>query len=283
MLRDLPIAILLNSFSGKGKAIHICRSLEQILTTENISFSTFSDDWPLNLSGFSEAWVIGGDGTVNYYINRYPEHDIPFAIFKGGTGNDLSQKLYGDLSPEEQAHLVLKASGKRIDAGNCNGRLYANSLGIGFDGEVLRSMNAVRWLGGHLGYLAVVIKNIFSFREIRFCITAGDKIFKREFLLVIVNNSTTTGGGFLVSPAASLTDGKLDMVLCDKLPVLKRLRYLPVIEKGKHLSLPFISYSRETTVNIACEKEIFAQVDGELISATVFNISVSKDALFIKY
>jgi diacylglycerol kinase family enzyme len=128
-----------------------------------------------------------------------------------------------------------------------------------------------------------VIKKIFSFREFRFKIEAGDKLLEKEFLLVIVNNSTTTGGGFLVTPKASLTDGKLDMVLCEKLSVWKRLRYLPVIENGKHTELPFIQYSQEAAVKISCDKAIFAQADGELISGASFDISVIKDGLLIKY
>jgi len=277
------ILLLINSRSGKGKAMALAATAEAELSGRNINFKKSIDDWPATLTECSEVWLFGGDGTVNYFINRYPRSEIPLAIFKGGTGNDLSWKLYGDISPQEQISLVLQASSKKTDLGSCNGRLYANSLGIGFDGEVLRSMDTVRWLGGHLGYLFVVIKKIFSFKEFSFRVTAGEKTLNKKFLLVIVNNSSRTGGGFMVSPKASLTDGKLDMVLCEQLPVLKRLRYLPVIEKGKHLELPFIHYSHEDSVKIECDKELYAQIDGELISGSSFDIKVMKEGLNILF
>ena len=281
-MSNANILLLVNSLSGKGKAMQICEELKKELAGRKISFTLFVDQWPENIQGFSETWLIGGDGTVHYYINRYKNCRIPLVIFKGGTGNDLAWKLYGDISLAEQAELVLNAPVRSIDLGSCNGRLYANSLGIGFDGEVLRSMDAIRLFGGHLGYLLVVIKKIFSFREFSFRIRAGDRISAGKYLLVIINNSTRTGGGFMVSPRASLTDGSLDMVLCEKLPVMKRLRYLPVIEKGKHLDLPFIHYSYETAVQISCDEEVFAQMDGELISAKTFDIKVMPGALAVK-
>ena len=277
------ILLLVNSHSGKGKALKVSGLLQVILSEKNIAFRIYKDTWPDQLTGFTEVWLVGGDGTVNYYINRFKDAAIPFAIFKGGTGNDLAWKLYGDISTKQQADLILQSSPRKIDCGVCNGRLYANSLGIGFDGEVLRSMGAIRWLGGHLGYLLVVIKKICSFREFSFKITAGSQRFSGKYLLVIINNSSRTGGGFMVSPKASLTDGKLDLVLCQELTLLKRLRYLPVIEKGKHTDLPFIHYSHEDGVKIVCDREVFAQIDGEQIAAKIFDIKMIREALLVKY
>lgn len=283
MLKTRHIAILVNPSSGAGKGMKAGEQLQAALIQRKIHFTFFAGDWPTDLDSFTEVWLVGGDGTVNYFINKYQNLQIPFALFKGGTGNDFTWKLYGDISIEEQIQLVLNADAKRVDAGSCNGRLYVNSLGIGFDGEVLKSIGTIRWLGGHLGYLFVVLKKIFSFKEFSFRITTAAGTSLKEYLLVIVNNSSRTGGGFMVSPKASLTDGMLDLVLCEKLPVLKRLRYLPVIEKGKHLNLPFIHYTHEREVRIECGREVFAQVDGELISAASFYIKVLKEYLSVKY
>ncbi|MEJ7610718.1 MAG: diacylglycerol kinase family protein [Ferruginibacter sp.] len=283
MQQKRAVLLLVNSLSGKGNARRVSAILQNLLALKEIEFSCFEDKWPGEFAGFTEVWLVGGDGTVNYFINRYKSIPVPFAVFKGGTGNDLAWKLYGDISTEQQAELVLRSAPRGIDCGNCNGRLYANSLGIGFDGEVLRSKGAIRWLGGHLGYLLAVIGKILSFREFTFTITSGSQQFSGKYLLVIVNNSSRTGGGFMVSPRASLDDGKLDMVLCDKLSVLKRLRYLPVIEKGKHTALSFINYLQEPSFQILCGEEVFAQIDGELISGKTFDIRVIKEGLSVLY
>jgi diacylglycerol kinase family enzyme len=55
------------------------------------------------------------------------------------------------------------------------------------------------------------------------------------------------------------------------------------LKKGKHLDLPFIHYTHEEYVKIDCGREVFAQVDGELISASSFDIKVLKEYLSVKY
>ena len=274
---------MVNPRSGKGAAIKTGRWLAEQLTARNIKHEMYTDIWPQQFEGFTEVWIIGGDGTMNYFVNTYRNIGLPLVAFKGGTGNDFCWKLYGDISLEKQFDLVLNAIPKPVDAITCNGKLYVNSLGIGFDGEVLQSMGTVRWLGGHLGYLWVVIKKIFSYKDPVFTITCGDNILKEKFLLVIVNNSSRTGGGFMVTPEASVNDGLADMVLCKPLSLLNRFRFLPVIEKGKHLDKPFIIFAQQSQTRIECEKELPAALDGELIKGKLFEIKVLPGLLRFKY
>lgn len=280
---ETSIAILVNPRSGKGEAAKTGQWLKEQLEGRNIDHALFIETWPTHFDSFTEVWIVGGDGTMNYFLNAYRNIVLPLVIFKGGTGDDFAWKLYGDISLKDQLELVLKASPKHVDALSCNDKLYINSLGIGFDGEVLQSMDTVRWLGGHLGYLWVVIKKIFSYKEPVFTITCGDKVFKEKFLLVIVNNSSRTGGGFMVTPEASINDGLADMVLCKPLSLLKRFRYLPVIEKGKHLQQPFIVFNQQSQVRIECEKELSVALDGELIRGRTFEIKVLPGLLKFKY
>lgn len=283
MPTEKNIAILVNSTAGKGRALKIAGTITTLLTGMGHNFSQFMDDWPDDLTRFSDVWVIGGDGTLNYFLNRYKNCLVPVSLFKGGTGNDFSWKLYGDISVEAQVNLVLEASAKPVDAASCNDKLFINGVGIGFDGVVLQSMKAVRFIGGHLGYLLVVLRKIFSFKEYRYQFRVDERIINDRFLLLMVTNSSRTGGGFHVSPMADITDGKLNMILCSRLPVSGRLRYLPVIEKGKHLSLPFIQQHIIESVTIECEKELPAQLDGELIYASRFDIAILPGRFFFRF
>lgn len=279
----MHIAVLVNPLSGKGKAVKTGKWLTNQMAIRNIGHTLYSTGWPGSLENFSEVWIVGGDGTINFFLNKYKANKLPLVLFKGGTGNDLAWKLYGDISLEQQFTKALTSSPRAIDIGLCNGRFYVNSAGIGFDGEVLRSIGSIRRIGGHIGYLWVVIKKIFSFREIAFKIIMGNTCFNEKYLLVIINNSSRTGGGFMVTPKASLTDGKLDIVLCEPLSIFRRLKYLPVIEKGKHLSLPFIYYDQVQAVRIESAHELYAQLDGELIRSKIFEFEVLPGRLLIRY
>ena len=37
----------------------------------------FANDWPTELSDFDQVWVMGGDGTFNYFVNKYPSRQSP--------------------------------------------------------------------------------------------------------------------------------------------------------------------------------------------------------------
>lgn len=161
---DCHISVPINPLSGKGRAVKTGQWLTERVTLLKIRHQLFTAELPLHFEEFSEVWVVGGDGTVNYFLNHYRDIGLPLVFFKGGTGNYFSWKLYGDISLPEQLGKVLSAKPKKVDAASCNGQIYANSLGIGFDGEVLQSMGSIGWMGGHFSYLWVVLWKIFSFR-----------------------------------------------------------------------------------------------------------------------
>jgi diacylglycerol kinase (ATP) len=273
MFETKHIAVLYNPMAGNGKAVSVTSIISNKLESLGVSHEIIKQ-WPENLQPFSDIWIVGGDGTLNYFINKYPGCRIPLSIFKGGTGNDFSWQLYGDMSTADQVTSVLQAVPRNVDAAICNDTLYINSLGIGFDGEVLKSMKSVRKLGGHFGYLLVVLKKVFSFKEFGFSIRADGIETENRFLIVMVNNTRRTGGGFLVSPLAKIDDGKLDLLLCNKLSVMKRLKALPLIEKGKHLIKDFITYKQVETIRIQPTGTAFTSLDGELIEAKEYVIRV---------
>lgn len=273
-MNERKIALAVNPLAGKGKAETIAGLLAGRLYHFAIDYTLFNEQWPVDFNGYSEVWIIGGDGTLNYFINHYPDIQIPITIFKGGTGNDFAWKLYGDIEWKEQLQLVFNAEPKPVDAGRCNDKMFLNGVGIGFEGEVLQSMNTIRLIGGHIGYYLVVLKKIFSFNEYRFKIYADELIADEKLLLATVNNSSRTGGGFHISPKSSVADGLLDLVMCKPLSLLQRLMYLPRIEKGKHLSMPFVRHITGIHFTIECDKQLPAQLDGELIVSGKFEFNL---------
>jgi diacylglycerol kinase family enzyme len=277
------IALLVNSRAGKGKARTTAASVASYLQQRTIHYQLFSDDWPATFESFSDIWLFGGDGTLNYFINHYPHTKTPISIFKAGTGNDFSFLLYGNKGPEDQAAYVLNCLPKPVDAGICNEFLFLGSIGIGFDGAVLQHMNRIRNLGGYLGYYLAVLRQVFSFKEKNFRISGQRLLFDQRLLLVMIHNSSRTGGGFLVSPASSIDDGLLDLIVCKPLSVWKRLLHLPSIQKGKHLTLPFIHHFVGDSFVVECEKKLPAQCDGELFYAKRFTFQISKDRFLFRY
>lgn len=279
----MHIALVVNPKAGKGRSLKLMEQLKQQLQHRSVTCVAFTDEWPRDFHAFTDVWIVGGDGTLNYFINHYPDIELPLAIFKGGTGNDFAWKLYGDADVQQQLEIVLSSSPQPVDAAQCNEYLFVNGVGIGFDGEVLKQMKAIRLIGGHLGYYLVVLKTILSFKESSFDITGNGFTKKGKLLLAMVNNSSRTGGGFHVSPKASVHDGLIDLITSDPLSILQRFFYLPKIEKGNHLELPFIQHRTGESFLIECDRELPAQLDGELICSQRFEFKILKQQFLFRY
>lgn len=282
-LTPLHIAILSNEKAGKGKALQCAHAISEILSLKGIKHKIYSDIWPADFSAHSDIWIAGGDGTLHFFINHYPDIRKPLAIFPCGTGNDFAYEMYGRVSIQQQVERILSAPVKPVDAIQCNDRICINAAGIGFDGQILKDMDLIRYIGGHAGYLLAVLKNIFSFREYRFAIQSEVFSADEKFLLVMINNTRKTGGGFLVAPIANLNDGLLDVLLVEPIGIGKRLLNLSKIKSGTHYGLPFVKHFQCTSISIRASKPLFAHLDGELVCNDYFEFEVMKNKFNFRY
>ena len=271
----MQIAIVTNTLAGNGKAIKLSNKIQLILSSKNILSKIFVEtEWNNSIHDYDQAWIVGGDGTVNYFVNRFQDIKIPLCIFNGGTGNDFYALLYGKPDLETQINFVLQSKPKPIDAGKCNERYFLNGVGIGFEGAVVKNLIGVKKFGGKTSFMMAILRQIFFYKEQSYTIKCEEKIIENKFLMISIANGTRYGGGFYVAPLAKADDGLLDANLVQPLSVLKRLRYLPVIEKGKHLSKYFIEYFNTKKITIASNQIIQAHLDGEYLEASVLQIEI---------
>lgn len=269
-LTEKNIALVVNPFHAKARSL--ATAIVSILEQKKISHTVYTDPWPTDWTDITEAWIVGGDGTLNYFINRYPQIKLPLAIFNGGTGNDFHWLLYGNMSTDQQVERVLNAVPQPVDAGLCNRRLFINGVGIGFDGKVVKDLSGKEKRDGKAAYLLTVLKNIIRYRSFLCAVSTTDFQWGKKCFMISVANGKRYGGGFQVSPQSLVNDGLLDTNIVGRIYPLLRLRYLPLIQKGAHMNLPFITYVKSSMVVVKALQEIPAHADGEAFSATEFAI-----------
>lgn len=274
MIHPFNIAIVSNTLAGSGYPGLLSRQLQALLEKQQIPCTVFIDHWPDRFTGFTDIFILGGDGTLNHFINQYPNISIPLSVFKGGSGNDFGWKLYGNLSLEAQLRRVLASPPSPVDAGSCNGRLFLNGVGIGFDGEVVKSMGKKRLIAGHLAYLGTVIRKIFFYREKVLELTYNGRVEKDKYFMISIANGSRYGGGFMVAPQSVVNDGWLDLVIIRKIHPLKRFFYLPRVEKGKHITLPFVKVDKVKHIVIRADQSLPAHLDGEFTEGREFIIEL---------
>ena len=281
--QEKNIAIVSNPTRENEKSLVIADSISLLLKGMAVRHRCFLSSWPLNFDGFTEAWIVGGDGTLNYFINEYPDAGIPLSIFGGGSGNDFHWMIYGDLDLEQQVELVLEALPKPIDAGICNKRLFLNGVGIGFDGAIVKDLLGRKKLAGKSSYLLSILKNIISYQEKPCVFEMPGETFSQDCFLISIANGQRYGGGFHVTPRAKIDDQLLDVNIIGRISPLKRIRYLPIIEKGEHTELPFVKYRQAARIRISAPVKLHAHIDGEYLYESVFDIEVLPNRFFFLY
>ncbi|MEO6251935.1 MAG: diacylglycerol kinase family protein [Ferruginibacter sp.] len=271
----MRIAIVTNTLAGSGKAVKLAAKIQSILNNRKIACSIITEkEWDGRVYDFDQAWIVGGDGTLNYFVNQYNDIKTPLCIFNGGTGNDFYALLYGKITVEDQVGLVLRSSPKPIDAGICNDRYFLNGAGIGFDGAVAKGLQGVNKWGGKTSFMISILKHIFFYKEQHYSIASAEKTIEGKLMMISVANGSRYGGGFFVAPLAKPGDGLLDVNLVKPLSAFKRLKYLPVIEKGKHLGLPFNDHYNTRKITIKSDLPIQCHLDGEYLESKELTIEI---------
>jgi len=273
MIFEKHVALICNPTPGANKAFQLTDQIAVSLMNRQVKHSIFTVYWPEVWSDITDVWIIGGDGTLNYFINQYPEIKLPLSVFKGGSGNDFHWMLYDDIEVEEQIEKLLHCTTQLIDAGICNGKLFLNGVGIGFDGAIVKDLLGKKKLAGKASYLVSILKNIVGYSEKNYTISTGSEKITQDCFMLSIANAKRYGGSFQVAPKASVTDHLLDVNLVGRIAPFKRIRLLPVIEKGEHLNLSVIKYFQAEKVFIQAKTIVPAHLDGEFISNSTFEIN----------
>jgi diacylglycerol kinase (ATP) len=278
------IAIVCNSLAGNGRAVPLARTIAGELHSKRISYTLFMAEWPADFNRFTDVWIVGGDGTLNFFFNKYPGIKLPMVVFNGGTGNDIYAVLYKNKSFEEVLHAALTAVPKAIDAGKCNGKYFLNGVGIGFEGAVAKGLTGKKKKrSGKAAFMGTILQKVFFYSSKKYRAAAHEYNMEGERLLISVMNGHRAGGGFHIAPSSAIDDGLLDVVIVDKLNPLRRLRWLPVIEKGNHLGLPFIKHFRTKRLIVTSEQSMDTHLDGEYYSAKRLEIELLPAKYLFRY
>ncbi len=268
------IAILCHPFAGAGKAVLLANEIVGLLEKRQIPSQVFCGEWPLQFEGFSQVFIVGGDGSLHHFVNKYPHISTPLALFAGGTGNDFHWLLYGAMALEEQLNIVLRENPKPIDLGICNEHYFINGAGLGFEGAVAKALIGKKKRPGKSSFFIMVLKTIFHYRSRYYHLIAKEIELSAKQLFIDISNGRRAGGGFHIAPTASANDGFLDIIIAAAMPPWKRLYYLPLIEKGKHLQLAVIKHFQSQAIRIESDSNIQYHLDGEYYEANALEIKM---------
>lgn len=285
--------ILVNPTAGDGKSYDKIDRIKAEFLRRDVDFDLFHTNDNVRADVlisnrfhpdlYSDILILGGDGTINETLNGLMYREIPLSVISMGTGNDTIKHIHKSLDFEYQLKTAFDGNPIKIDAGLCNNKIFMNGVGIGFDGKVVEMMNREgKKYGGHRAYMYMVLKILLTYREKAIQARIDGESIHEEILLMTIAKGTTFGGGFLINPFACNDDGLLDICLFKKIPLWKRIFYLPRMKQGGHRNLKAVSFYKAKNVRIERHDTLVAHMDGEFIGHPPFNISVLPEAFIFK-
>lgn len=162
--------------------------------------------------------VAGGDGTINYVVNRMKERslDIAMGIVPSGTANDFAGAIGMSRSAAKAARQILEGEERRLDCGCVNGLYYVNIFSFGlFTTTSQHTPDLIKKMIGKGAYIFEGIKELRSLHALPLHIEADDEVLDTEALIVLVLNGETAGS-FPLARTASVSDGLLDCLILEK-------------------------------------------------------------------
>ena len=281
-------AFIVNPVAGNGKSLVVEKELLKQLKQRNIDAKIVKTQQKGHASqlakdlveqGFTHIVAVGGDGTLNEMASSLINcGGCIMGLIPAGTGNDFAQ-IPGLSEPFEQKDwdILFEANTHTIDVGRCNGNLFFNGMGLGFDAQVAaenyEEPGKVKQ-GGKGKYIWHILKNLLFFKEPEMTITVNDDKKQAFCFLNTISIGRRFAGDFYLTPTALADDGLLDVCMVHKINLFERLSILMKVPKGEHLSHPKVSYYQTKKIVVKLNEKAAYHLDGELFFDTRFEIDI---------
>lgn len=223
--------------------------------------------------------LLGGDGTINRFINEIAEYDIKQTIYlkSNGSGNDFLRSLKdNDTNPQT----IMKAT---FDNGDST--YFMNGIGMGIDGIVTSNVNNLE-SKGKLRYLMATLKGLLSFVPERATVIADGKEYAYDKVyLITANNGRFFGGGMEITPKADIGDDQLDVIIVHTISKAMIIPIFFTIYLGLHLKFKkYVTNFKAKKVHVKFTTPQISQADGENEHDVIsMDVSSTKKPIHLRY
>lgn len=215
--------------------------------------------------GVERLLVVGGDGTMHHAVQGLAGAATALGVIPMGSGNDLALALGTPRGLEEAVRHALSAPVRRIDLIQAGETFCVGYAGAGFDTEVNRRANRIRWGRGRWIYPWSAVRTLVSFKPLLAKIVWDGGTFEGRVMFVDVTNLPSYGGGMRVAPEARIDDGRLELFVVREMSKATFLSVFPKVYKGQHLGHPAIFLEPARRVEITFDRPVDLYGGGEEI------------------
>lgn len=229
--------------------------------------------------GVERLLVAGGDGTMHYAAQGLAGSDCAMGVIPLGSGNDLAGTLGIPPDLEVAVERAVTRDIRRVDLVRVGETYCIGYAGVGFDSEVTRFANEVKFLRGPLIYFYAVIHTLITFEPPRMRVVHDGGTFEGKVMFTVVNNLPRFGGGMRIAPDAQIDDGLLDLVIVREVPKPVLLSIFPKVYSGKHVEHPAVTIVRTRHAAITIDRAMTMYGGGEPVQPVAAGESVAVEVV----
>ena len=215
------ICFIINPISGTGKKKIVPELIEAYLDHSIFTHEIVYTQYPKHAveiakqaadRGVDVVCAVGGDGSVHEVGTALIGTSTSLAILPVGSGNGLARHLKIPLKIEKAIQCINNQNQLVMDTVMVNETQFLGIGGYGFDALIADKFNKAG-KRGLWNYTKLILREFYSFKPISIQIELPN--FKREMPVVLCTlaNASEFGNGFCISPASSVTDGKIELCL----------------------------------------------------------------------
>lgn len=281
---------ILNPTAGKGRSLSAMKKIQKYLDEKGIGYTVLNTASPCHATYLAEQLseqkcqniiAVGGDGTVNEALNGIADFEnCRFGIVPCGTGNDFAKFIGLPKDPLDAMKLILKDETKYTDYIKINGARVMNVCGMGLDVTVLERCRRMKVFKGKLQYMISLLATLFRLKWYNYSVSIdGGEPLPRTALIIAAANGKYFGGGIPISPCSNIDDGKMNVIIINKLPKWKIPAILISLMRGKILKYSFVENIHCETFKITPEIPAKVNLDGELHENLNFDCKIVSNKL----
>lgn len=293
---------IINKWAGAKHSAQTWEKLHQYLLQNEVQFERVITEYPKHATELAQnfadqhptGWVIvalGGDGTLLEVLEgvQRSTNAVPIGYIPAGSGNDfaravgLSSKPYVALQ-----QLIQTEKSVALDIGvyqNQSDQIkhyFSNNIGIGFDANVVHQANQgqklrlSKWHLESAAYVSALLKTLVTQKGFPLSITIdGEKHDFPNAFVVSLTNIKYFGGGVGIAPLARMDDGKLDVVITEKLNIFNFVRlFSKLLMNGQHLKMKDVFFRTGKEIHVQSFSKEYGQVNGEDLPKQAFDMKL---------
>ena len=217
-----------------------------------------------------EVVLVGGDGTISYFINHVDLSKLKnnIYIYGVGTGNDFLR----DINEEAGKEILLNPYLENLPTVRVKGKEYKfiNNMAFGIDGFCCEEADKIRAKkpGKKINYAAIAVKGLlYKFNPCSAIVEVDGKKYRfKNVWMAPTMKGRYYGGGMKAAPDQDRFSDRLTVVVSSCRSRIKLLRTFPAFFDGGHVKeKDIVTILTGRKIHVKFSRPCAAMFDGETV------------------